>query len=82
MLAGLVENSCHTGFYMVKNIAVRNIDRRQWWSNGLTVRVSRGQGFSLTPAFRTSKGEDDVSTMVCALATVRFPGVYNFEGPS
>ena len=67
------------GFYKITNIVVRGIDRRHWWSNGLTVKASRYHGPQQIAAFTTQKGEVDQSSS-SILQSVHFAGSYTFEG--
>ena len=67
------------GFFEVRNIHVRGVDVRPWWSNGMSVRAVRGTGEHMAESFTTAKGQSDKS-MTGIISSVHFPGVYSFEG--
>ena len=67
------------GFFEVRNIHVRGVDVRLWWSNGMSVRAVRGTGEQIAESFNTSRGERD-NSQTGSISSVHFPGVYIFEG--
>ena len=67
------------GFFEVRNIHVRGVDVRLWWSNGMSVRAVRGTGEQMAETFTTARGERD-NSQTGSISSVHFPGVYSFEG--